>query len=71
MSIGWVGGWVIIEDSCYALAGHSARTPEEAFLAIETLLPTGSGKFLELWAPQGASRPGWTHLVEMPPAKGA
>lgn len=33
-------------------------------MAIETLLPTGKGKFLELWAKQGAARPGWTRLSE-------
>lgn len=39
--------------------------PEETFVAIETLLPTGKGRFLELWAPQGVHRPGWTHVVEV------
>ncbi len=38
--------------------------PEEAFYAIETLLPTGKGKFLELWAPYKARRPGWVHVAE-------
>ena len=38
--------------------------PEEAFVAIETLLPTGKGKFLELWADPNQQRPGWTHVVE-------
>lgn len=38
--------------------------PEEAFVALETLLPTGKGAFLELWAPRGVHRPGWTHVVE-------
>lgn len=43
----------------------AAGVPEEAFVAIETLLPTGKGKFLELWAPREVRRPGWTHLVEV------
>ena len=38
--------------------------PEEAFHAIETLLPTGKGKFLELWAAYNACRPGWVHVAE-------
>ena len=38
--------------------------PEEAFHAIETLLPTGKGSFLELWAPCSAARSGWTHIAE-------
>jgi hypothetical protein len=33
-------------------------------MAIETLLPTGKGRFLELWAPIGACRPGWTHVAQ-------
>jgi len=42
-----------------------ALAPEETFVAVETLLPTGKGQLLELWAPQGVKRPGWTHLVEV------
>ena len=38
--------------------------PDETFVAIETLLPTGKGKLVELWAPEGVKRPGWTHVVE-------
>ncbi len=45
-------------------AGGGAGVPEEAFVAIETLLPTGKGKFVELWAPRDVRRPGWTHLVQ-------
>lgn len=33
-------------------------------MAIETLLPTCKGRFLELWAPRSVKRPGWTHIVE-------
>lgn len=29
-----------------------------------SLLPTGKGRFLELWAPKQAGREGWTHMVE-------
>jgi hypothetical protein len=46
-------------------AGGGMAVPGEAFEAIETLLPTGKGQFVELWAPRGASRPGWTHVVEV------
>ena len=42
-----------------------ASAPEETFVAVETLLPTGKGQLLELWAPQGVERPGWTHVVEV------
>ncbi|KAL4531484.1 hypothetical protein Ndes2526B_g04403 [Nannochloris sp. 'desiccata'] len=42
-----------------------ALAPEETFVAVETLLPTGKGQLLELWAPQGVKRPGWTHVVEV------
>lgn len=45
--------------------GGRRAVPEETFVAIETLLPTGKGRFLELWAPQGVHRPGWTHVVEV------
>ena len=45
-------------------AGQVVGVPEEAFYAIETLLPTGKGKFLELWAPYRARRPGWVHVAE-------
>jgi len=39
--------------------------PNETFVAVETLLPTGKGKLLELWSERGAKRPGWTHVVEV------
>lgn len=45
------------------VAGAQRLVPEETFVAIETLLPTGKGAFLELWAPRGVRRPGWTHIV--------
>jgi hypothetical protein len=38
--------------------------PEQAIASIETMLPTGKGAFLELWAAKGAVRPGWTHVVQ-------
>ena len=42
--------------------------PEEAYVAIETLLPTGRGKYLELWADKGITRPGWTSVSFTPAA---
>ena len=54
---------ICAEDSC-AGAGQVVGVPEEAFHAIETLLPTGKGSFLELWAPCSAARSGWTHIAE-------
>ena len=38
--------------------------PPTVYRTIETLLPTGKGLFLELWAAGGTRRPGWTHVVE-------
>jgi hypothetical protein len=46
------------------LAGRVWDVPVEVFDSIETLLPTGKGRFLELWAPTQAGREGWTHMVE-------
>ena len=40
------------------------HVPEEAYLALETLLPTGMGSFLELWAARDAFRDGWTFVVD-------
>lgn len=54
---------------CGVHAGQAFDVPEETFTAIETLLPTGKGKFLELWAQRGAQRPGWTRVSESPRAK--
>lgn len=45
-------------------AGREWDVPAEVFKSIETLLPTGKGAFLELWAPREAGRAGWTHIVE-------
>ena len=45
-------------------AGQAKGVPDETFVAIETLLPTGKGKFLELWAARNVQRAGWTHIVE-------
>lgn len=46
--------------------GREWDVPVEVFDSIETLLPTGKGLFLELWAPTQAGRAGWTHMVEQP-----
>ena len=40
-------------------------TPDQTFETIETLLPTAKGRLLELWAPGGVKRPGWTHVIEV------
>lgn len=47
-------------------AGREWRVPQEVFATIETLLPTGGGSFLELWAAAepGGARPGWAHVAE-------
>ncbi|KAL4447954.1 hypothetical protein ABPG75_005173 [Micractinium tetrahymenae] len=49
---------------CLPAEDAGRKVPEEVFVAIETLLPTAKGRFLELWAPRGVHRPGWTHVVE-------
>lgn len=49
---------------CVHGAGREWDVPVEVFDSIETLLPTGKGLFLELWAPTQAGRAGWTHMVE-------
>lgn len=41
---------------------RGVKVPEETYVAIETLLPTGRGKFLELWAEKKVTRPGWVHV---------
>ncbi len=51
-------------DNDALAAGQPHATPEEVFIAIETLLPTGKGEFLELWAAKGASKEGWTHVAQ-------
>ncbi|KAL4425126.1 hypothetical protein ABPG77_008231 [Micractinium sp. CCAP 211/92] len=59
---------------CLPAEGAGRKVPEEVFVAIETLLPTAKGRFLELWAPCGVHRPGWTHVAEAgdgTPAAGA
>ncbi len=47
-------------------AGQGKDIPDETFVAIETLLPTGKGKLLELWAARNVRKPGWTHVAEKP-----
>jgi N6-adenosine-specific RNA methylase IME4 len=47
-----------------AAPGAPAPPPAGAFEAVETLLPTARGRFLELWAAPGSARPGWTHVVD-------
>jgi N6-adenosine-specific RNA methylase IME4 len=41
---------------------RGVKVPEETYVAIETLLPTGRGRFLELWAEKKVTRPGWVHV---------
>jgi len=54
----------VIFDCITNAAGRAFKTPDEIWVAIETLLPSGKGKFLELWGEQGVQRPGWVHAVE-------
>lgn len=50
--------------AAFVFSGREWDVPVEVFDSIETLLPTGKGLFLELWAPAAAGRAGWTHVVE-------
>ena len=45
--------------------------PAETYTTLETMLPTGAGSFLELWAARGSARPGWTHVAEVGGGGGA
>ena len=45
-------------------ADGGVAVPDAVFSAIETLLPGGMGRFLELWAAPAQCRPGWTHVSE-------
>jgi N6-adenosine-specific RNA methylase IME4 len=51
-------------DCVASAVGGGAATPAEVFTAIETLLPTAAGRFVELYASSGSGREGWTHVVE-------
>lgn len=50
-------------DVCRDTLGNNLA-PDETFVTIETLLPTAKGKLLELWAPSGMQRSGWTHVIQ-------
>lgn len=54
----------VIFDCVRAVAGREWDVPAQVFSTIETMLPTGKGLFLELWAAAEAGRAGWTHIVE-------
>ncbi|KAF8068428.1 clcD [Scenedesmus sp. PABB004] len=59
----------VVLDCVRAVEGREWDVPAEVFATIETLLPTGQGAFLELWAPAEAGRAGWTHVVERPASR--
>mmetsp|Transcript_34890 Transcript_34890/g.110215 ORF Transcript_34890/g.110215 Transcript_34890/m.110215 type:complete len:123 (+) Transcript_34890:1189-1557(+) len=52
----------VVQDYVRADGCSVPQCPEEVYNSVETLLPGGFGKFLELWAPRGVSRAGWVHL---------
>lgn len=56
----------VIFDCVRAVDGRPWGVPREVYTTIETMLPTGRGAFLELWAQRGVRRPGWDHVVETP-----
>eukprot|EP00775_Hariotina_reticulata_P007146 gene7146-7361_t len=55
----------VVFDCVRWVEGREWDVPQEVYNTIETLLPTGQGMFLELWAPAAAGRAGWTHVVEL------
>jgi hypothetical protein len=50
------------DDDDHKNSKRGVKVPEETYVAIETLLPTGRGRFLELWAEKKVTRPGWVHV---------
>lgn len=40
------------------------RLPGEVHTTLETMLPKGKGKFLELWAPDQDLTPGWNRISQ-------
>eukprot|EP00958_Prasinococcus_capsulatus_P001391 scaffold121_cov412-Prasinococcus_capsulatus_cf.AAC.8 len=50
----------VVSDFVRVLQG-TERKPEQAYKAVETLLPDGMGQFLELWATD--PRKGWTSVI--------
>eukprot|EP00884_Botryococcus_braunii_P022634 jgi/Botrbrau1/9054/Bobra.0376s0028.1 len=55
----------VIFDCLRHVEGQGQANPEEVFLTIETLLPTGKGALLELFAPLHAHREGWVHIAQI------
>ena len=57
---------LIVKPCLHVTTGQQWGVPEEAYVAIETMLPTGKGQFLELWAAADdlTTRPGWLHVAE-------
>ncbi|KAG1673975.1 hypothetical protein FOA52_015731 [Chlamydomonas sp. UWO 241] len=53
----------VVFDCVRAAQARDWEVPPEVFNTIETMLPTGRGQFLELFAARDAARPGWTHVV--------
>jgi len=51
----------------HSRAAGAWDVPSSVFTVIETLLPTGKGKFLELWAAPAKLRPGWVHMSQQQP----
>lgn len=54
----------VVLDCVRASSDGHGKIPEEAYKAIETLLPGGRGRLLELWSAPDGPREGWTHVVE-------
>jgi len=54
----------VVFDCIAPAPGREWRVPQEVYSTLETLLPTGGGAFLELWAAAEHARPGWTHVAE-------
>ena len=54
----------VVLDCMQATADGHCSIPKEAYKAIETLLPGGHDRLLELWAAPDNVRKGWTQVIE-------
>ncbi|GMH35742.1 hypothetical protein BSKO_03610 [Bryopsis sp. KO-2023] len=55
----------VILDTVQAGKSVDWKVPEQVYQSLETMLPQGKGKFLELWSDSESARPGWVHMCEI------
>lgn len=54
----------VVMDCMVASEGGPTKVPREVYKSIDTLLPSGHGRLLELWSRAGCPRKGWTQVIE-------